>query len=277
MALESFSGIWSLNVSNPTTSDDVSQGDDHLRGIKTSIRQTFPRISSTIGVTASEINHLSGVASNVKNALDALSASLQAEISRTNTLSASLATVISTSDTLSQSLLATQSNLNDVSKSLQAEISRTNTLSASLQSVINTSIVAYGGFYVATPSIRTATDSPEAMVMWDAPQPSSNITLGTAAGSLTIVSPGKYFAAANFSFTGAASTDFTLRIYKSDNETPIQARRAMGATPTIGSAAMSGIVSANAGDVFKVRLSANATSSNFSVVAANFSLVRFSS
>lgn len=42
MGLESGTYIDDLSVSNPTTSDGVSQGDDHLRLIKTVLKNTFP-------------------------------------------------------------------------------------------------------------------------------------------------------------------------------------------------------------------------------------------
>jgi len=89
MALESGSGIWSLVVSNPAASDDVNAGDDHLRLIKDSLKQTFPNISATVNATNAQINHLSGVDSNIQNSIDTISASLQSEISRTNDLSQS--------------------------------------------------------------------------------------------------------------------------------------------------------------------------------------------
>lgn len=70
MALEGFSGVWSLNPSNPLSSDDINEGDDHIRGIKTAIRQTFPKLSATASVAASEINTLKGATSNVQDAID---------------------------------------------------------------------------------------------------------------------------------------------------------------------------------------------------------------
>ena len=45
MALESGTFIDSLNASNPTSTDAVSQADDHLRLIKSTIKSTFPNIT----------------------------------------------------------------------------------------------------------------------------------------------------------------------------------------------------------------------------------------
>lgn len=81
MALESGSGIWSLNVSNPATSDDVSQGDDHIRLIKSSLKQTFPLLSATVNVSNGDLNTLQGISSNVQGQFDNLSANLMSQIS----------------------------------------------------------------------------------------------------------------------------------------------------------------------------------------------------
>lgn len=263
MGLESFSGIWSLNVSNPTASDDINQGDDHIRGVKQSIRQSFPNISSTVNVTASQLNHLSGVASNVKNSIDALSASLQTVISQANTISGSLAAEISRVDTLSASLAA--------------EITRTDTLSSSLQTVLNNTVIAYGGFKMATPAIISASTSMSALTIWDSPLPSSNVTLTTAAGSVTLASGGTYYVSGSFAFSGDASETFDLEVFKSDNETGIATRRLLSGTGDIGAASFAGIISANASDVIKIRIKSSAADSQFGLHKGQFAVVRFSS
>lgn len=80
MALESSSGIWSLVIANPVSTDDVNEGDDHIRLIKSSIKQTFPGISATVNVSQTELNHLSGIDSNIRNSIDDISASYNAHI-----------------------------------------------------------------------------------------------------------------------------------------------------------------------------------------------------
>ncbi len=47
MALESANWVTQLVDTNPTTSDPVSQGDDHLRMIKTVLSNSFPSTSTT--------------------------------------------------------------------------------------------------------------------------------------------------------------------------------------------------------------------------------------
>ena len=61
MALETFQYIDDLNASNPTATDNVSQGDDHIRGIKTTLKNTFPNVTGAITATQAELNKLDGV------------------------------------------------------------------------------------------------------------------------------------------------------------------------------------------------------------------------
>ena len=64
MGLETGTYIDSLNSSNPTASDAVSQGDDHLRLIKSTVKATFPNISNAVTATHTELNLLDGVTAN---------------------------------------------------------------------------------------------------------------------------------------------------------------------------------------------------------------------
>ena len=62
MGLEAFSFITSLNASNPVhATDQVSQGDDHLRGLKTTLLNSFPQVAGAVTVTHTEFNNLDGV------------------------------------------------------------------------------------------------------------------------------------------------------------------------------------------------------------------------
>ena len=56
MALESGTFIDSLNASNPTSTDIVSQADDHLRLIKSTIKATFPNIDAAVTATPAALN-----------------------------------------------------------------------------------------------------------------------------------------------------------------------------------------------------------------------------
>ena len=61
MGLESFTYISSLNSSNPVhATDQVSQGDDHIRGVKLTLLQSFPNINAAVNFTPTEANRLVG-------------------------------------------------------------------------------------------------------------------------------------------------------------------------------------------------------------------------
>jgi hypothetical protein len=62
MGLETFNFIDSLNASNPVGSTDPkSQGDNHLRGIKSTLLSSFPGITGAVTSTHTELNYLDGV------------------------------------------------------------------------------------------------------------------------------------------------------------------------------------------------------------------------
>ena len=64
MGLESATYISQLDSANPTATDPVSEGDDHLRLIKAVLKNQFSGLSGTTAVTTSgaELNQLDGFA-----------------------------------------------------------------------------------------------------------------------------------------------------------------------------------------------------------------------
>jgi hypothetical protein len=58
MALEIATYISGLNASNPAGSDPLAQADDHLRLIKSTIKNTFPNINGEVSLTDETINAL---------------------------------------------------------------------------------------------------------------------------------------------------------------------------------------------------------------------------
>ena len=70
MAIETFEYIDDLNVANPTATDNVSEGDDHLRGLKTTLKNTFPNVTGAINATETELNYVDGVTSDIQTQLD---------------------------------------------------------------------------------------------------------------------------------------------------------------------------------------------------------------
>ncbi len=57
MALETATYISDLNVSNPLSTDTVAQADDHLRLIKTVLKNTFPNLSGPVTSTANQLSY----------------------------------------------------------------------------------------------------------------------------------------------------------------------------------------------------------------------------
>jgi hypothetical protein len=57
MPVETFTTIDSLNPSNPPASDGLVQGDDHIRGLKSTIKNTFTGITGPTNVTQTTLNN----------------------------------------------------------------------------------------------------------------------------------------------------------------------------------------------------------------------------
>ena len=71
MGLETGSYVNDLVVTNPTSVDLVKFGDDHLRLIKTCLKNTFPNADGAINPSVAEFNYLVGVTSLIQTQLDA--------------------------------------------------------------------------------------------------------------------------------------------------------------------------------------------------------------
>jgi hypothetical protein len=90
MALETFTGIWSLNTANPVGGvDPKSAGDDHIRGIKYTLRYTWPNVVGVVSASDGELNMLVGVTSGVQAQLDGKAPKINPVI--TGTLTAGIA------------------------------------------------------------------------------------------------------------------------------------------------------------------------------------------
>ena len=66
MPLEVATYINGLDSANPTPTDPKSQGDDHLRLVKSTIKNTFPNVNSAINASDEEVNFLAGVTSLIQ-------------------------------------------------------------------------------------------------------------------------------------------------------------------------------------------------------------------
>jgi hypothetical protein len=69
--VESVTYISDLNVSNPAAGDAKSEGDDHLRNIKTAIKNTFPNITGAVTATHTQLSYVTGVTSAIQTQIDA--------------------------------------------------------------------------------------------------------------------------------------------------------------------------------------------------------------
>ena len=68
MALESSTYINGLVATNPTSPDNISDGDNHIRLIKSTIKATFPNVSGAVSGTHTAINSAVSAANAATNA-----------------------------------------------------------------------------------------------------------------------------------------------------------------------------------------------------------------
>lgn len=68
MGLESFSYIAQLVATNPVGGvDPKAQGDDHIRGLKTTLQNSFPNVNAAVNPTVAEFNRLVGVTAPIED------------------------------------------------------------------------------------------------------------------------------------------------------------------------------------------------------------------
>lgn len=71
MGLETGTYISDLNSANPTSSDPKSQGDDHIRLIKSTVKASFTGVTGAVTATHTELNYMVGVTSAVQTQINA--------------------------------------------------------------------------------------------------------------------------------------------------------------------------------------------------------------
>ena len=89
MGLETGTFISDLDAANPLPADKRRQGDDHLRLIKATIKNTFPNINGAVTVTDEQLNFLSGLTADLQTQLDAKLTSADIDLSGYAQLAAS--------------------------------------------------------------------------------------------------------------------------------------------------------------------------------------------
>ena len=82
MPLELGTYISDLVVTNPASADNMVDGDDHLRLIKNTIKNTFPNVTGPVTATQTELNDIVGATSS-------LQAQINADVANVATLTAS--------------------------------------------------------------------------------------------------------------------------------------------------------------------------------------------
>lgn len=94
MALETGTYISDLTITNPTSTDPKSQGDDHLRLIKSTVKATFPNVTGAVTATQAELNIIDGLTSSTAelNILDGVT-STAAELNILDGVTASTAEI----------------------------------------------------------------------------------------------------------------------------------------------------------------------------------------
>ena len=116
MALESASYVAGLNTANPTASDPIAEGDNHIRLIKSVLKNTFPALTGAITVSETELNATAGATSAFQSQINALVArTISAgtgltgggSLSANRTLSADIATLAEAAAGLSDVKLMT--------------------------------------------------------------------------------------------------------------------------------------------------------------------------
>lgn len=94
MALETGTYISDLTSTNPTSTDPKSQGDDHIRLLKSTVKATLPNVTGAVTATQAELNIMDGVTSTTAelNILDGVT-STAAEINILDGVTASTAEI----------------------------------------------------------------------------------------------------------------------------------------------------------------------------------------
>lgn len=143
MALETGTYISDLVATNPTSGDPKKEGDDHLRLIKDTVKNTFPNVNGAVTGTQAELNLLDGatVSTAEINILDGVTATT-AEINKLDGVTATTAEI---------------NFIDGVTSDIQTQINSTNTLKADLASPTFTGVPAAPTALAGTNTTQLAT------------------------------------------------------------------------------------------------------------------------
>lgn len=231
MALESVTHISDLNASNPVgATDPKSEGDDHIRNIKTALLTDFPAITGPVTATQTELNLLDGVTATTAelnildgvtadatelNLLDGVTATTAElnylDIATLGTGAASKAVVLDAGDdyTWPATGILTYGVLNDGTTTLTATAAEINT--------------ACDGITATATEINTVCDGVlTGSVTWDpasildgASETKQLTVTGAAIGDFVIAAPG--VDVQGFTFSGSVIATDTVELVLSNN------------------------------------------------------------
>ena len=242
MALESGTYISQLNSSNPTTSDDVAEGDDHLRLIKAVLINQFSGLSGTtaISATEAELNILDGVTSTAAelNILDGVT-STAAELNILDGVTSTAAElnimdgVTSTAAELNildgVTSTAAELNYNDVTTLGTVETSKSVTADGS-------GVVNHADYQVVRPYFKDYAETVNAIGDTGGGSDAIDVSAGNVV-TATVSSAEQTFTFTNPSATGRACS-FTLILTNGGSQTvnwPASVDWAGGTEPTLTS------------------------------------------
>lgn len=235
MALEDLTGtkyLDSLVSTNPVgATDPKSEGDDHIRGIKNTLKLSFPAISGAVTASHTELNALDGITSNVGelNILDGVTATAAElnylDITTLGTGAASKAVVLDAGDdyTWPATGVLTYGVLNDGTTALTATVAEINTACDGITATAAEINTACDGITATAAEINTVCDgvltgslvwNPTSIAVNGAQSTTISVT-GAAVGDFVIVAPG--IDVQEMTFSGSVSATDTVEIVLSNN------------------------------------------------------------
>lgn len=72
MGVEAATYINQLNNTLPTAADMVSEGDDHIRLLKSVSQNSFPNVNSAVAASSTELSYVQGATANLQNQINAI-------------------------------------------------------------------------------------------------------------------------------------------------------------------------------------------------------------
>ena len=139
MTVESVNFISDLEPDRPRSSDRISQGDDHIRNLKLSLKQTFPNVDGEVSATDEEMNYLVGLTGPIKDEIDAGAndiSQLQADVAKNKTDIATNAAGIASNDA------DIASNASDISNNASAISAQGNAINANTDYIKDVEVIA---------------------------------------------------------------------------------------------------------------------------------------